>query len=106
MAAPPPTNPDAALMRQAADESTNKPPCRQGKANVSAYVPARAALLLKELVAHLGVERGHPVTTQQAVCEMLIDFFQKYDVTPPAELKAASRPCPKPSGAATNPPEP
>jgi hypothetical protein len=44
------------------------------------------SLKLHALVARLGVERGHRVSVQDALREMLIDYFRKYSETPPADL--------------------
>jgi len=75
------------------DDGPNKRPCREDTMTVSAYVKTSAGLALRELVGRLGVEKGHRFTTQQAVCEALVDFFIKHGAKPPPELEAAARPC-------------
>jgi len=83
----------AALAHYAGDETTERSLSREDTTMVSAHIKTRAVWPFRTLLARLSRERNCRVTTQQAVCESLVDFFLKYDEEPPAELVAAARPC-------------
>ena len=63
------------------------------------FTKTPVSLALKALVGRLGVDRGHRVSVQDALKEMLIDYFTKHGEAPPAELTETGEPAPAPPAA-------
>jgi hypothetical protein len=53
---------------------------------IAANFRTPVSLALHALLGRLGPVRGHRVSVQEAMREMLIDYFKKYDEIPPADL--------------------
>jgi hypothetical protein len=66
--------------------TTAKRPSRQNTTMIAANFKTSVSLALHALLGRLGPERGHRVSVQEAMREMLIDYFKKYGETPPADL--------------------
>jgi hypothetical protein len=65
---------------------SKKRPSRENTTMIAGNFKIAVSLKLHALVARLGVERGHRVSVQDALREMLIDYFRKHGETPPADL--------------------
>ncbi len=82
----------AELKRHVANEVTNPSSSREDTTMVSAYIKTPAGEAFRSLLLRLSLQRGYRVTTQQAVCESLVDYFIKHQEPPPPELVAAALP--------------